>query len=185
MNRLKPMAYESEIGTPDTDQCSIDAGSITLLFDGFYLKLLIAGDVNCAWHARSGRPVDDWFDYTPARQRVCREGPIPEGQYWIRPDQMASGLVGVEAWGNFRITIHRVPETATFGRGGFFIHGGKTFGSAGCIDLAGGMDQFAAKLNELLWGAEVPDPVAGLTKGFPNCYIPVSVKYVALYVSFP
>ena len=50
------------------------------------------------------------------------------------------------AWGRYRISIHPFTTTETFGRGGFFIHGGATPGSAGCIDLTNHMDRFVADL---------------------------------------
>jgi hypothetical protein len=45
-------------------------------------------------------------------------------------------------------------------RGGFFIHGGENWGSAGCIDLTYGMASFA----------KVIEPMS-------NCHIPVVVDY--------
>lgn len=46
-------------------------------------------------------------------------------------------------WGNFRLAIKPQKGTNTFGRGSFFIHGGKFAGSHGCIDLTNQMDDFA------------------------------------------
>lgn len=183
------MTYESERGDPSTDQCAIgDArGYVTLLFDGFYLKLLKDGKVDAAWHARSGIPNGDWFDYTPDRQKQKDEGPIPAGEYWIQPDQIATPSVGRDSWGNFRITIHYFPATYTFNRGGFFIHGGKTFGSKGCIDLAQYMDAFVQKIKTYFFGkVEVPDrDGGGLIPGYSSCYIPLTVKYAADKVAMP
>jgi type VI secretion system (T6SS) effector TldE1-like protein len=180
------MSYELERGVPETDQCATQGSPVTLLFDGYYLKLLISGKVDAAWHARSGIPKDDWFYYAKEQQRKADVGPIPEGDYWIRPDQVAPVGFARDSWGNYRITIHYFPKTETFGRGGFFIHGGKTFGSRGCIDLAQYMDMFINKLRELFFNVEVPDPGGGgLIQGFQNCHIPLSVKYDAEYVGMP
>ena len=52
-------------------------------------------------------------------------------------------------------------QTGAYGRGGFFIHGGFNWGSAGCIDIKEG----DAKLNEFL-------------SGLCDCYVPVKVNYV-------
>jgi hypothetical protein len=52
---------------------------------------------------------------------------------------------GSVAWGDYRIWLEPMPGTDTLGRGGFSIHGGASFGSAGCVDLAGGMNSFAAQ----------------------------------------
>ena len=38
-------------------------------------------------------------------------------------------------WGHFRVPLHPAKNTKTFGRGGFFIHGGEYPGSAGCVDV--------------------------------------------------
>ena len=39
------------------------------------------------------------------------------------------------AWGNFRFALIPQKGTNSFGRGGFFLHGGSLPGSIGCIDL--------------------------------------------------
>jgi len=54
------------------------------------------------------------------------------------------------AWGNHRVTLHVYPGTQTFGRGGFFIHGGTHVGSAGCINLHAEMEQFVSDLTKQL-----------------------------------
>lgn len=98
---------------------------------------------------------------------------IPKGRFWVQPAELWTRgmmtnaklcLASVvtekscsdfieqhqNAWGDYRLTIHPYPTTDTGGRGGFFIHGGKTYGSAGCIDLAKGMDAFVADLKAAL-----------------------------------
>jgi hypothetical protein len=55
-------------------------------------------------------------------------------------------FVSGSSWGTHRITIHPDAGAATFGRGGFFIHGGSTPGSAGCIDLTSNAAAFAEAL---------------------------------------
>lgn len=52
------------------------------------------------------------------------------------------------AWGDYRLPITKVGETETFGRGSFYIHGGGIPGSIGCIDLMGGMNDFANYFTE-------------------------------------
>jgi len=108
--------------------------------------------------AVSGKPDPRGrFDYSAARQAMKNKGPIPEGRYWINPSEMwerdfLRWLVLPEsheqAWGTYRITIHPFPSTRTFGRGGFFIHGGSVAGSAGCIDLTSHMPRFARMLRD-------------------------------------
>jgi hypothetical protein len=116
--------------------------SIELMFDGKTLD--VVGKESASFTAVSGKPdPSGTFTYTPERQRLSDKGPIPEGIYWIDPKQLKSLWYyfgdAAAAWGSHRITIHPFHSTATFGRGGFFIHGGSTPGSAGCIDLTGHM----------------------------------------------
>ncbi len=152
--------YSNERGDPTTASCG---GDYRLLFDAYYLKLLRGAGVVQAWHARSGkRGEDGLFDYTQERQRIAKTGPIPEGRYWIRPSQMTWVIFGRSGWGKYRITIHPHPSTETFGRGGFFIHGGDVWGSAGCIDLTYGMESFTSKMKEL---------------DSEDCYVPLTVVY--------
>ena len=42
-------------------------------------------------------------------------------------------------WGDWRIRLKPLQTTDTHGRDNFFIHGGDTKGSAGCIDIGGGI----------------------------------------------
>jgi hypothetical protein len=138
------MAYEGERYDPSLQRC----GDMALAFDGTALAFW-TGTVSYRYSAVSGRATQEGnFIYTSARQRQSGIGPIPEGVYWINPSEMWTNgwmsLASTSAWGNHRITIHPFTTTETFGRGGFFIHGGATPGSAGCIDLAGEMDRFHA-----------------------------------------
>lgn len=50
--------------------------------------------------------------------------------------------------GEYRIFLKPESGTNTYGRDGFFIHGGEFFGSNGCIDLAGNMATFAERFEE-------------------------------------
>src|SRR4051812_26545499 len=97
-------------GGPPSAQC----GTNSLLFDGYYLKLMRVGKVVQAWHARSGHAVGGWFDYSVSRQKVGNDGPIPEGEYWIQPIQLAKLWISSDGWGKARITIHKRPSTVTY-----------------------------------------------------------------------
>ncbi len=159
INRLQ--VYIAERGNSTLGDCAV-----RLQFDGRRLTMngpIHTGRVDTpslSFAAVSGKPnAHGDFDYSPSRQHVPREGPIPEGTYWLDPDQMEDlwleGLVSgrfERAWGSHRITIHPFDATATFGRGGFFIHGGAEAGSAGCIDLTGHMEQFAVALGNSIDG---------------------------------
>ena len=114
-------------------------------------------------------------------------GPIPEGEYWIMPKQIGlPSLFAQQTWENYRITIHHYRMTNTYGRGGFFIHGGATFGSKGCIDLAWGMDLFVHKLTEIFPNRLIGDPIFSANWKFTSdSYIPLTVKYVSASVDLP
>jgi hypothetical protein len=139
----------------------------SLGFDGTTLTFRAKGVYSCP--AASGERIGGAFKYTPDAQREGGKGPIPEGTYWIRPDEMWNNswfhvLARRSSWGNHRITIHPFSTTETFGRGGFFIHGGDVLGSRGCIDLTFHMDRFFNDLKAELGG-------------LPGCQIQLIVKY--------
>lgn len=120
---------------------------VSLVFDG---SKLVASD-GSSWPAVSGLPdAAGKFDYSKASQRKEGSGPIPEGHYWVDPCQVRTWrtsplahVVARSAWGSASVAIHPFDATPTLGRGGFFIHGGDTPGSKGCIDLTSHMDNFA------------------------------------------
>ena len=82
------------------------------------------------------------FDYSYERQGMKNTGGIPSGLYYIKKSEERSlytspyshGLKR-SAWGSYSWTLHPATGTNTRNRGGFFIHGGNEYGSAGCIDL--------------------------------------------------
>ncbi len=85
---------------------------------------------------------------TRARRRTD-----PRGTYWLDSRQLIDlqerwfyGLFYETGWGTDPITIHPFTTTETYGRGGFFIHGGTSPGSAGCVDLTSNMASFARRL---------------------------------------
>jgi hypothetical protein len=170
--------YQSEIRIPSTAACSAPVGSYTkdikLYFDGRCLQIRISSRPKFAYPAVSGSTKKGYAS-------------IPSGLYWVQPSELWSrGLVKDsvlciyaaarsesckdmvekhrDAWGNYRLTIHPYPSTKVGARGGFFIHGGKTFGSAGCIDLAEGMDEFVQDLGKTLGDISA------------TCYIDLEVK---------
>lgn len=138
--------YSADRKDPSLAQC----GTISLEFNG---KILImAGRKIYSYHAVSGRGDGQGnFPLDAAAQHAQSTGPIPEGTYWISPDELVTNswahpFMSKAAWGNYRIIIHPFTTTDTFGRGGMFIHGGDAPGSAGCIDLWSAMDDFVKDL---------------------------------------
>jgi hypothetical protein len=170
--------YASERYQPALPACSRSA--VSLRFDGKTL-IMKAGAQSPSYPAVSGRPRNGAFIYNLDRQKEASSGPIPAGTYWIQPSQMwrrswlsdrklewwDRGDAGshARAWGDQRITIHPFPDTQTYGRGGFFIHGGEVAGSIGCIDLTGDMAAFAKDLEAAV--------------GSGNCYLQLVVDYAS------
>lgn len=112
-----------------------------------------------SWRGMSGKKGYQCKEYTD----VTDNGPIPEGKWILRkgsaqhynPEELTFGdriknrfdrnnkwKTNPEAWGNSRIRIEPADDTNTKGRTDMYAHGGKTFGSGGCIDLANGMEDF-------------------------------------------
>ena len=164
--------YGSEWKDPDVASC---AGAPTLGFNGSQLTLTLGDGSTKTYPADSGKIAgrteegDLIFDYSDARQRLGSTGPIPEGAYWINPDELAPNYLNMrynsDAWGGYRITIHPSRKTDTHCRGGFFIHGGKYRGSAGCIDLTQHISRFVGDLKRAVGG------------GTPACAVPLTVSY--------
>jgi hypothetical protein len=147
---------------------------VSLRFDGRMLILSIPGGVK-QYPAVRGKFHGD---FSVRAQQDRNLGPIPEGTYWIDPEQLwtAGPLRNWlsqntplsylwSGWGDHRITIHPPHPTQTYGRGGFFIHGGSHQGSAGCIHITGsGMETFVADLKAAL-------------SGLPSCSVLLTVRY--------
>jgi len=161
--------YASERFKPKSPACA--KSHINLLFNG--KKLIMTSGIKkkrvYRYMADSGKPNEmGRFSYSKERQKTPYKGPIPEGEYWINPDEFWENAwykIGSEsAWGKYRITIHPFPKTNTYNRGGFFIHGGDLPGSAGCIDLTTQMSQFYKDLKREI-------------NTNTNCYIILKVDY--------
>jgi RHS repeat-associated protein len=85
-------------------------------------------------------------------------GPIPPGGYTLNPSEISEGgflrnLLG--DWGAYRAPLHPDAATNTFGRDGFFLHGGRKPGSMGCVDVG----RSDVDLFPQLLGMEGPIPV--------------------------
>ncbi|KZE17711.1 MULTISPECIES: tlde1 domain-containing protein [Sphingomonas] len=158
--------YAHERGDPAVPQCG--RSPVHILFDGRTLTLR-GPRLQYSWSAVSGRPdARGNFDYSAERQRLGGEGPIPAGEYWINPAELWERswyrYDQAAPWGDYRVTLHVMPATVTHRRGGFFIHGGSTPGSAGCIDLTNDMRRFVARLREMVGPS-------------PDCFVTVTVRY--------
>jgi hypothetical protein len=128
--------------------------SVALEFDGQQLRAVENGKIMRSWPGVSGNPGYQ----LPEHQAIMNTGPIPEGEWILRQDKhqkmsllgrfrslFDSGAWrgGERAWGTERVWVDPAPETNTWGRSGFSVHGGLYPGSAGCIDLTSQMPNFA------------------------------------------
>jgi hypothetical protein len=96
-------------------------------------------------------------DYT-----MAGKGPLPPGNYTLHPYEISPAgffrtFIDPRDWGDFRVPLHPDPGTNTYGRSGFFLHGGyKRLGSEGCLKVAGSNQD---DLFHRLQGAADPVPV--------------------------
>jgi|GEM_PF-3768720 len=75
-------------------------------------------------------------------QDIKDVGPLPEGRYRLNPDELDNPGKKKDSvrnifgdWGSWRVRLHE--EEETLGRSNFFLHGGESSGSKGCIKFAG------------------------------------------------
>lgn len=126
-----------------------------LRFDGH--TLFVNGAPTESFAALSGlRPNNphnrDRRDHTgPASQTIPDVGPIPEGTYYIDPQEVEYGGFSQAVWGPRRIRIHETEATqsqrerTTERTGGFFIHEDvRRDGTAGCVGLQSSADTSVA-----------------------------------------
>jgi peptidoglycan hydrolase-like protein with peptidoglycan-binding domain len=127
------------------------------VFDGKNLSVYQDGKKIDSWNGFSGK---DGFQ-SPENQGLKSQGPLPEGIYVARQERyqerkdsdwmdkqaakvgMGKWRGGQDSWGDSRVWMEPSNQTATLGRSGFTVHGGKNPGSAGCIDLTSKMDAFS------------------------------------------
>lgn len=163
LNQLQQKYGEQSQPIPQTASVLTQASTPVTLnnslsFDGEKLDWIEDGQVIRSWPAMSGKQGYQCREYT----NVTNRGPIPEGTWSVKQSQLQnfddlplwkriiannidtnmnwSG--GWDSWGNHRIWINPLDGTDNLNRTRLSIHGGKKFGSAGCVDLAGGMDDF-------------------------------------------
>lgn len=143
---------QTVVNEDGTIQETVVKGEGTLVtFDGSKRTLFGADGSTQTFPARSDR-LDSNLNSQPNLQDVVGVGPIPEGRWSFNPQEIqqysnsgAGARIreylggtawpgGESSWGSQRVWLH--PESYRGPRSGFTIHGGDTFGSRGCIDLA-------------------------------------------------
>ena len=138
---------------------------LLLMFNGSLLIFRVVEKnqiLRFSYKAVSGRPLKNGnFEYSKQRQKMEGIGPIPEGEYYINPQEiqysknrttfnkLMGGIGrgempgGERAWGIGRVWIY--PKSVSIDgviRKNFSIHGGTEPGSAGCIDLTSNDSKF-------------------------------------------
>ena len=103
---------------------------------------VVAEDGQFSMYDADGKLVDR-VQFTSGRDGVTDpsvkdRGPIPPGTYTLDPKNITPNgpntLLSGD-WGALRVSLTPTGDTNTFGRSGFYVHGGFAPGSAGCIDL--------------------------------------------------
>ncbi|VBB06120.1 Hypothetical protein LUCI_1335 [Lucifera butyrica] len=129
-----------------------------------------AGNVIATFKAATGK----WGATDPTVENI---GPCPPGTYTLYPSEVTGGtavsfvernLIAHENWGLYRAPLHPNAGTDTFGRDGFFLHGGLMsplffHGSAGCINVGTPWD---AELFPLI--LQSGDPILVIVSKYPN-----------------
>jgi hypothetical protein len=150
-----PVSYTDPYGLAPDDTLKYNGRTATLVGDD--------GKVKWSGAATSGQPGSTNND-----QAQADFGPIPEGTYTLNPNEISPALDVVSYikrrmgnwrhgevwsdWGHYRVVLHPQAGTNTFGRSNFFLHGGVTPGSLGCIDVGAG----EAQLFPLLQASRTP-----------------------------
>lgn len=118
----------------------------------------------------TGRPGCECNDST------ANSGPIPRGAYFVNSGEIAElsslealkrnrpSFMGGGDWGSRNVAIHPYSPTQTHTRSGFYLHEGSFDGSAGCIDIGGGV-----------FGDEGSKQVFDDIKADPDGVVPVTV----------
>ena len=124
--------------------------------------------------ATSGRP-----DCIGCDASTPNKGPIPNGNYTLKAQELSdpnflwdifrnlAPIIGAD-WGDWRVPLTPDPGTDALGRTRLFLHGGSIKGTAGCIDVGGG-----------LFGNASTDQLKDAIIKSPNGLIPLIVKCIA------
>ena len=84
----------------------------------------------------------------PGCESIPNIGSIPRGKYRVDVDNLDDAsllrntgrfVTGKGDWGDWRVPLKPISVSEKIKRSDFFIHGGIFSGSAGCIDIGGGL----------------------------------------------
>lgn len=112
----------------------------------------------------------------PKYQFIEKSGPIPEGQFILDKRTLTERnfveavwrvkVRGQGDWGSFDVPLNPLSGTKIGNRNNFYLHGGSKPGSAGCVDVGGGLSG-NAKTHDLV----------SYIKNSPSNHIPFVVRY--------
>jgi|GEM_PF-2950574 len=129
------------------------SGEAKAIFNGKVISLWTdKGKYLGSWNATSGQG---------GNISEAGKGPIPPGLYFAEPGSIQTVSIfspvwyflRQSSWGEQRLSLTAMPQTETYGRSGFFIHGGAGTATAGCIKINDERSFFNAwqKTDEMLW----------------------------------
>jgi len=107
--------------------------------DGYVHYYGSGGKLIGSYPAQSGQPGEK----DPS---IPWKGPIPPGTYLLDPSKIEDVRPRDRAaWGNYRAAL--LPDgTDTYGRTGFYLHGGTHIGTGGCINIGNRDKELLPKL---------------------------------------
>ena len=181
--------YEATTGRyVESDPIGLDGGSSTYAYTfssplsgidpNGLLGLVFVRRTNSLWvtpetgtpykiKATSGRP-----DCDKCTEKDRDKGPIPKGYYRLYAKDISNPPVFGDTlrnmrgdWGDWRAKLWPDNPSATYGRDGFFLHGGGLPGSAGCIDVGGG-----------IYGSDITDRLANEIRADSDGIVDVWVR---------
>lgn len=137
-----------------------------LEFNGKELSWYEDDNKTAVWKAMSGNPDYQCKEFDSLQNK----GPLPEGKWLVRQSRhqnfyrnqnlkdhivrlVSAELAGKwpggkDSWGNNRVWIEPAKGTDNKNRVSLSIHGGKEYGSKGCIDLTDKMDEFTKRFKD-------------------------------------
>ena len=106
-------------------------------------------------------------------ETVEDKGPIPVANYYLHTKDLSNPnaikdiarTIRGGDWGDWRVPLTPTQPERLHGRSGFFLHGGMSPGSAGCVDIGGG-----------LFGNAITDKVLQDILNDPDGRIPFRVR---------
>ncbi|MDR2212853.1 MAG: DUF2778 domain-containing protein [Pseudomonadales bacterium] len=117
----------------------------TLHFYSTYDQLLVMDRLSGSYFVRATSGKGDCINVRSC-ESTGNTGPIPSGRYYLYKSEISDpnffwdvGRNVLADWGDWRVRLHPLGGIRKYGRDDFFLHCGSFEGSAGCIDIGGGL----------------------------------------------